>query len=729
MPKKAPAKKAAARKGTAETALDRFQAKMDKTYGSGKFRRVQPRKYDIISTGSITLDMALVVGGLVRGRTAEVWGPEGAGKTTLAILMCVQAQRAIPGKAVLWIDMEHRFDPKWGRDHGLDLERTVVVQTENAEEVADMVKDACREGIFSMIVLDSIGAMIPEKEKEKDAGDAVVGTTAKIITRMVKIAAVEADKTQTAVVWINQVRANIGYGCVHGDTVVPFVDGSSAKMRDVVQNKMSGDVWAWSDEEDRFVPRPIVDWHTNGSLESGCDWIHFTTDVIESRGGRHGFTLTPEHLVLTPQGWIRASDLSVGDRVASRYRSVVEGDVESFLWGTLVGDCHVTPKGQLIFQDSLDPGYLAWKIDKLSAAFGFTSTDTSRGVRWGSAWHHELRQVADEARGRNPMRLVRDHPSVLGLAVWYMDDGWIEYSGADPDVSPDQYRMAISAPRPGGAEAAACLASTWGLDASYVNGSVYFSRSASRMLAEMIAPFVPPCMERKLPRHLRGQYQDFTLQVRERQARSWATILSRQDGRPRDGRWPSDLVKYDISVEGARNYQVGGVSNGITVHNSDTTTGGGYALKHSTTMKLAVRRTSKGQLKIGSGDNEQQVGHRITVNVERNSVALAYRKAEFSLLYVPTEQYGAMGIDQADEAATVGLAMDLIELSGAWYTNRLTGERFQGRPALVKGLRNDPESVAQIRERAIEALSDQVVAPEDEKRELSFDDGPEEVGS
>lgn len=331
--------------------LDKFKTKMDKSYGEGVFHRAEISPYEVISTGSITLDRAMIVGGYVEGRLYEIWGQESAGKTTLAINGMIEAQKKHPDKAVLIIDVEKRFDERWAQQHGLDIDRTVVVSPNTAEEVADQLKDATREGIFSMIVLDSIGAMLPEKESEKDAGDATVGLHAKLVTRMVKIAAVEAYKTGTVILFINQVRAAIGsYG-------------------------------------------------------------------------------------------------------------------------------------------------------------------------------------------------------------------------------------------------------------------------------------------------------------------------------------------------------------------ADTTTPGGYALKHCTTGKLAVRRSGGGQLK----DGQDQVGHLTTVKVERNSVGKAYRSAEYALLYVPTEKYGPMGIDTALEAAHVGKEAGILTLAGAWYTNTLDGERYNGWDKLVAALRKSPEMVAAIRDAAIAALEDQVI--------------------
>ena len=343
-------------------ALDAFMAKMDKSYGQGTFKTSSDvDKYEVIPTGSIVLDYYLTVGGYVTGRLHELWGPEGAGKTTMALTAIVQAQRKYPDKMTGWIDVEKRLDRSWAVQHGVDLTRMTVVKPDNAEDVADMLKDMCRSGLFSLVVLDSVGAMLPEKAFDKDAEESVMGKEAQVITRMVKINATEAEKTNTTVILINQVRANFGYG-------------------------------------------------------------------------------------------------------------------------------------------------------------------------------------------------------------------------------------------------------------------------------------------------------------------------------------------------------------------ADTTTPGGFALKHGTTSKLAIKRAGGGgdtSFKVKINGEERVVGHLLAVNIQRNSVAPAYRTAQFPMFYIATDKYGPVGIDSADEAVTIGLLTKVIDQSGSWYTIKYTGERMQGRDALVETVRQQPDVIAKIRELALAMLDVPDIATED----------------
>jgi recombination protein RecA len=205
----------------AEAGLDKFEKTMAKRYGEGRLDRSGTIvEYETVSTGSMLLDVATGVGGLVMGRLHEWWGIDSVGKTFMAILAMIEAQRKYPERMVAVVNVEHTWDKKWAQTLGLDLTRCYIFHPDTAEDVADVVRDLICEppekhGLppFSMILVDSIGAMIPKKELEKLADEAVVALQAKIVTRMVKKNSVYADRHGVCVLMINQVRANVsGYG-------------------------------------------------------------------------------------------------------------------------------------------------------------------------------------------------------------------------------------------------------------------------------------------------------------------------------------------------------------------------------------------------------------------------------------------------------------------------------------------------------------------------------------
>lgn len=199
--------------GPPAAALKKFEERFAKSFGADTLVRTSKiNPYQVISTGSLTLDYRLTVGGVVEGRLNEWWGPDGVGKTTLCLMGIAEAQRKHPTKMTAFIDVEQKLDKAWAVAHGVDLNLLYHYVPQSAEDVADAMKEMLRSGLFSKIVVDSIAAMIPEAEKEKDADAAVMAAQAKIVTRMVKIAAVEATLTGTSIDLINQVRANLSYG-------------------------------------------------------------------------------------------------------------------------------------------------------------------------------------------------------------------------------------------------------------------------------------------------------------------------------------------------------------------------------------------------------------------------------------------------------------------------------------------------------------------------------------
>jgi recombination protein RecA len=203
----------AQRTKAADVALEKFKEQFGKSFGANVLthsKKIDP--YKVIPTGSVSLDYALGCGGIIVGSLAEIWGPDGSAKTTLSLILAAQAQKTYPHRQVAFLDMEHKLDRSWAQKLGVDLERLLHVQPESAEVLADMVKELITSDMVSLLVVDSIGSMVNQEEKDKDAAERSVGTTPGIITRMVKIAASEAREHQVAVFLINQVRANLGYG-------------------------------------------------------------------------------------------------------------------------------------------------------------------------------------------------------------------------------------------------------------------------------------------------------------------------------------------------------------------------------------------------------------------------------------------------------------------------------------------------------------------------------------
>lgn len=191
--------------------MAKFRDTLNKRYGNRVTRTDKPVTYEVIPTGSLELDVALRVGGWVRGRTHELVGQPGCCKSSLSAMSAAEHQKAIPDKAIGWIDMEQSFDFGWAESLGLDTseDRFTHFYPDFSEHVADMGKIMSRSELYSMIVIDSIGGMESKVAFEKDAEDVVMGKNAQVITKMAKQLAVLARENNITVLYVNQLRADL----------------------------------------------------------------------------------------------------------------------------------------------------------------------------------------------------------------------------------------------------------------------------------------------------------------------------------------------------------------------------------------------------------------------------------------------------------------------------------------------------------------------------------------
>ncbi len=199
-----------ARESTRSEALHRAISQIEKSFGKGAimFLRNEARVVDGISTGALSLDLALGGTGIPRGRVIEVFGPESSGKTTLTLHMIAEAQRA--GGAAAFIDAEHAFDPAWAKRLGVDLEALMVNQPNCGEEALEICEMLVRSSALDLIVVDSVAALVPRSELEGQIGDSQVGVQARLMSQAMRKLTGISSKSRTSVVFINQIREKIG---------------------------------------------------------------------------------------------------------------------------------------------------------------------------------------------------------------------------------------------------------------------------------------------------------------------------------------------------------------------------------------------------------------------------------------------------------------------------------------------------------------------------------------
>ncbi len=184
---------------------------IEKQFGKGAIMTLAdsvPLNVDSISTGSLSLDLALGIGGLPRGRVIEIFGPESSGKTTLAISVVAQAQKK--GGNAAFIDAEHAFDPEYAKNLGVDLDNLLISQPDTGEQALEICETLVRSNALDVIVIDSVAALVPRAEIEGEMGDSMMGVQARLMSQALRKLTGAVSKSKTMLIFINQIRMKIG---------------------------------------------------------------------------------------------------------------------------------------------------------------------------------------------------------------------------------------------------------------------------------------------------------------------------------------------------------------------------------------------------------------------------------------------------------------------------------------------------------------------------------------
>ncbi len=624
----APNDRAGSKGGDREKSLETALAQIERQFGRGAVMRLGDdarAPVEVIPTGSIALDVALGIGGLPRGRIVEIYGPESSGK-------CV-------------------------------LPDTYVWSDRGLETIAEV-----RSGAISVVVIDSVAALVPRAEIEGEMGDSHVGLQARLMSQALRKLAGALNQTKTTAIFINQLREKIGvmFGCASWYTYVTLADGSRERIGKIVNQKMPVEVLSYDPELGKIVPKKVVNWFNNGATE---EFLHF---VVERAGGGKGhgraiMDLTRNHLVRTPGGWREADEIAVGDRVMLAQPHLLSPSQWQLILGSIMGDGNLSRPVRRedhsarfrMGHGARQAGYLDWKLSLL-ANIPHTRTVNAKGAVFGDFTPlSELAEVREAVYfGDGKKHLSWDYLkqlTPLALAVWYMDDGCftIRSKGVQERTQGGTGRICVEAMSPGSRERLLqYLRDTYGLDVRLrASGArrvshLVFTTSASEKFQRLVAPFVHPSMAYKLLPRFRGQFvvkPDFVEPV-IRPVPAQVLAISVKRGCP-------IMSRYDIEVEGSHNY----LADGIMVHNSPETTTGGKALKFYASVRLDVRRIET--LKDGT----ESVGNRTKIKVVKNKLASPFKTAEFDILY-------GIGISREGSLIDLGVEQSIVRKSGAWYT-------------------------------------------------------------
>jgi recombination protein RecA len=688
--------------GDRDKSLETALAQIERQFGRGSIMRLGDEvraPMEVIPTGAIALDVALGIGGLPRGRVVEIYGPEGSGKTTLALHAVASAQKA--GGIAAFIDAEHALDPDYAKKLGVDTDGLLVSQPDTGEQALEIADMLIRSGAIDVVVIDSVAALVPRAEIEGEMGDSHVGLQARLMSQALRKITGALSQTKTTAIFINQLREKVGvmFGCMSYGTRVTLADGRQEKIGKIVNQRQDVEVLSYDPESGRIVPRRIVNWFNNGRTEQ---FLQFT--VAKSGGnGRAQFAATENHLVRTPGGWREAGELIPGDRVALAEPWRLSGQQMELILGALMGDGSLSPnhRGRSGTRFRMGHGakqaaYLDWKVSLLGN-IGCTLSSNAKGAIFADLTPlpelAELREAVYFGDGKK--HLSWEYLKALtpfALAVWYMDDGCftVRSKGVQERTrgGTGRIEICVQAMSPGSRERlAGYLRDTHQLNVRVVTrGSrsqavLQFTTAASEKFQKLVAPYVHPSMEYKLLPRFRGQFRVEPEFVPAEMRLVPARILDIHVKPP-----TRSMNRFDIEVEGSHNYFV----DGVMVHNSPETTSGGRALKFYASVRLDVRRIET--LKDGT----EAVGSRTRIKVVKNKCSPPFKVAECDIIF-------GTGISREGGLIDLGVEQSIVRKSGAWYTYE--GDQLgQGKENSRNFLRDNPDLANEIEKKIKEKL-------------------------
>ena len=229
-------------------ALEMAMSQIEKQYGKGsvmKLGEFKAMEVEAIPTGALSLDMALGIGGVPRGRIIEVFGPESSGKTTLALHIVAEAQKM--GGDAAFIDAEHALDPVYAKKLGVDIDNLIVSQPDTGEQALEITESLVRSGALDVIVVDSVAALVPKAEIDGDMGDSHMGLQARLMSQALRKLTGALNKTKTVLIFINQLREKIGvmFGnpeTTTGGRALKFYASVRLDIRKIENIKQDGEV-------------------------------------------------------------------------------------------------------------------------------------------------------------------------------------------------------------------------------------------------------------------------------------------------------------------------------------------------------------------------------------------------------------------------------------------------------------------------------------------------------
>lgn len=560
-------------------------------------------------------------GGACYGKIHEIYGEESSGKSLLAYDFAYCTQQL--GGIVMWGDAEFAFMKGWAEQNGLDVGKVELYPEKAIELISDWSMDM---GIYYrsklvknepiLLVVDSIAALECMENLNSSQADAKaeMGNRAKQMDKWLRTRQSSYEELGITVLLINQLRSNIGGGmfadpdCLHYNTTIPLTDGTFKTIGEIVDNRLEVKVWSL-DEKGEIIEKEISDWIAKDDWGKDDKWYNLLTTGPSTRNGVNGITCTGGHLVMNNQGnWVRADQLKVGDLLISK-AMLPNKETMALLETMSIGDMGINIRKEnsasITLRDNNNPEYINWKLSLLEPILSFEKDIDKRGYTYyRSDYHYFLTEVKRNIN-RDPLNCENLFDG-LSMAIWYMDDGHLSKGRASISISPNRTNL----------EKLALVITKRGFQCKPYKKGIRFTKEGSIKLFKHIGKYIHTSMYYKIPEEYIKESnivkQPLALELKPIEV----MVTKIEEAGERNYRGRKGKIKYDLSIEGTKNFLAGNTTNGFIVHN---TTPGGKATRYYASIRAGVYGGKQITKKIKG--KEKRIGKLSSIRIKKNKVA------------------------------------------------------------------------------------------------------------
>lgn len=587
----------------------------------------------VIPTGIYKMD-AVIGGGIPVEQMTLFWGYKGASKTSNCFRIIGEANKLCSrcygrlsdefggldekggcrcGEPTRFVTAYFAAEPivftDWATKLGVVEDYLIVVRPKNAEECFEVMVNIVKSGKVDLIVLDSLAAVVPEAEETGSMSDSQQAAQARIVGKFIRkvYSAIvqsqrEFGKAPTFLI-VNQVRQKVGvlFGCFNYNARVLLSDGSKKRIGEIVKGNVPAEVFSYNEKNGSIEKRKITGWFCNGK---GEEWL--SINFTYSGNGTRKFICTPNHRILSKDGWVSAGSLKVGDKVRCIVREFLSEEQKMVVLGAVLGDGNIRRKNGKSFASYLrfehckeQENYCRWKAGLLGDVVTTRVLNRKRcdkciqTVLSETMAIAEIGDIFDEVyfhggkKGVN--KLILSKLSPLAIAIWYMDDGSLNVRKRWGN---SRCSLAIHGFNSSERTEIKDFFISMGMECELYGGCLMFSVDGSMWFQEMICKYIPECMQYKLADGFKGKYENISLKNSSRMGSRFTEISSIKNyNTVSSGGHKKPTLKYNLEVEGDGNFFV----SDVCVHNSPDIAPGGMAMGFATALEIKMWAKNKAE--------------------------------------------------------------------------------------------------------------------------------------